>query len=72
MLLSFSKYSAHPPNSSQNGSFLPLYWLSVGAGTFQYSGIYFFFCDSGTTCFQHVFPLSLFLKSRDHTVRLHG
>lgn len=50
MLLSFSKYSAHPPNSSQNGSFLPLYWLSVGAGTFQYSGIYFFSVTVG----QHV------------------
>lgn len=49
------------PYSSQTGSFLPLYWLSVGAGKFHYSGV-FFSCDSGTTCFQHVFPLSLFLN----------
>ncbi len=42
------------PDLSKMFVFISL-WLSVGAGTCQYSGVF-----SVTPCFQHVFPLFLF------------
>lgn len=56
-----SKHSAHPLLSAKRYVFFPLTsWLSVRAGKRQYSGV--FFDDSGTTCFQQVSPLFLFLN----------
>lgn len=50
------------PCSQRKGTFFspPTSWLSVRAGKRQYSGV--FFDDSGTTCFQQVSPLFLFLN----------
>lgn len=54
------KTQCSPLVRSEIVGFFPPYWLSVGAGKFQYSSV--FWVTVGQH-FQHVFPLLLFLKS---------